>query len=90
MNPELIQHLSAYTRAIFYVTDEEDRFIIELQEVLKQRQAWVYNGAFGLQPIADIQADWSNLSHNVSNVPTIHDALVKCTRTTLRARSTST
>ncbi len=79
MNTELLHHISAYTRAIFYVTDEEDRFINELREVLKQHQAqtWVYNGAFGLQPIADIQADWENLSHNVSNVPTIHDALVK-------------
>lgn len=71
---------------------------MELQEALKQprssqdgvktqAQVWVYNGAFGLQPIADIQSDWTNLSHNVSGVPTIHDALIKIYKDNPNGRS---
>lgn len=80
MNPELIHHLRALTRLIFFVTDEEDRFIVNFHEQMKKHEArtWVYNGAFGLQPIANLRKDWSSRAHHVeTQAAQINDALIR-------------
>lgn len=80
MNPELAHHIRALTRAVFFVTDEEDRFIANFHEQMKKHEArtWVYNGAFGLQPIANLRRDWSSRGHHVeSQVAGINDALIR-------------
>jgi SpoVK/Ycf46/Vps4 family AAA+-type ATPase len=80
MTPELIHHLRSLTRALYFVTDEEDRFIVRFHEQMKKHESrtWVYNGALGLQPIGNIIRDWSSRSHTVSpDAATINDALIK-------------
>jgi len=80
MNPELIHHLRSLTRAIYFVTDEEDRFIMKFHEQMKKHEnrTWVYNGALGLQPIGNLIRDWSTRSHTINNeAAQINDALVR-------------
>lgn len=80
MNPELKYHLQCLTRAVFYVTDEEDKFIVDLKSLLAKHESntWVYNGAFGLQPIGNLVKDWSSRAHHVeTSAATIHDALIQ-------------
>ena len=80
MTPELIHHLRSLTRCIFFVTDEEDRFIVRFHEQMKKHEnrTWVYNSALGLQPITNLIRDWSSRSHTVSTEgATINDALIK-------------
>lgn len=79
MNPELIHHLRALTRMIYVVTEEEDKFIVDFNDMMKKHEArtWVYNAAFGLQPIANIRKDWASRAHTVSNdLAPIHDTLI--------------
>jgi len=80
MTPELVHQLRALTRAIFFVTDEEDRFIVRFHEHMKKHEArtWVYNAAMGLKPIADMVRDWSSRAHSVaSDAASINDAMIK-------------
>ena len=80
MTPELIHHLRALTRVIYFVTDEEDRFIVRFHEQMKKHEArtWVYNHALGLQPIASLIRDWSSRSHAVAtDAASINDALIR-------------
>jgi len=79
--PELVFHLRSMTRAIFFVTDEEDRFIVKLTDVLKAKfceRAWVYNAALGLIPIKNLVRDWSTRAHTIDgDTLGIHDTLIK-------------
>lgn len=80
MTPELVHYLRSLTRCLFFVTDEEDRFIMRFHEQMKkhEQRSWVYNGAFGLQPIASLIRDWSSRAHTVATEgATINDALIK-------------
>jgi AAA+ superfamily predicted ATPase len=65
MHPELFFHLKSITRLIYFVTEEEDRFLIELREALKAKvsNAKVYNAAFGLVPLVDLINDWKTKAH---------------------------
>jgi len=76
---ELIFHLRSVTRLIYFVTEEEDRFLLQLQAALKKRESLikVYSGSFGLLPLASTIADWTNRSHATENSTlSIHDALI--------------
>jgi SpoVK/Ycf46/Vps4 family AAA+-type ATPase len=80
MTPELIHHLRSLTRAIYFVTDEEDRFIQRFHEQMKKHahRTWVYNGALGLHPIENLMRDWSSRSHTVSTEAAgLNEALIK-------------
>lgn len=78
MNSDLVFHIKCLTRAIYFVTDEEDRFILELQELLKDsaKRTFVFNGTFGLKGIDDYIADWSTRAHAEMPKTSPHDALV--------------
>lgn len=83
MYPELLFHLQAVTRLIYFVTEEEDRFLLDLREALSRKKraseshAKVYNSAFGLVPLSDLIADWKSKEHAVDNATmSIHDALI--------------
>lgn len=79
MYPELAFHLRAVTRLIYFVTEEEDRFLLELRDALKANvsHAKVYNSAFGMVHLSDLIADWKSKEHTVDNATTsIHDALI--------------
>jgi AAA+ superfamily predicted ATPase len=79
MLPELVHHIKSVTRVIYFVTEEEDRFLVQLREALKDKatQAKVYNAAFGLLPLVTYIEDWRTKSHT-TDMPTlgIHDALI--------------
>jgi len=78
--PELIFHLRSMTRAIYFVTDEEDRFLVKLTDVLKKyaERAWVYNAALGLIPIKNLIRDWTSRAHATDgDTMSIHETLIR-------------
>lgn len=80
MNPELLFHLKSLTRCIYYVTEEEDRFLVKLAGVLKryEDQTLVYNAIYGLVPIKHLIRSWNTRSAPVNqDTLNIHDALGK-------------
>jgi SpoVK/Ycf46/Vps4 family AAA+-type ATPase len=78
--PELMFYLRSLTRFVYFVTDEEDRFLVRLKQALKEhvKRAWVYNAAFGLVSLESLVQDWENRTHT-ENTDTlnIHAALVQ-------------
>ena len=79
MNSDFMFHLRSLTRFIYYVCEEEDRFILELQAKLArfEQRIFVYNAAWGLQPMSRYTQTWKNREHPESDAPGIHDALIK-------------
>lgn len=78
MHPDLKFCFRSLSRFIYYVTDEEDRFIREVREILKDYapRTHVYNAAFGLMSIDALMEDWRSRVHKESPSPGIHDALI--------------
>lgn len=79
MNSDLVFHLRSLSRVVYYVTEEEDRFLQQLRVTLKKHESrtWVFNAAVGLVPIAQLCDDWSKRAHQVNeNIPDIHRALL--------------
>lgn len=77
---DLVFHLRSMTRAIYFVTDEEDRFIVKLVDILKKYadRTWVYNAAFGLKPIKDHVRDWSSRAHAADpDTMSLHESLIR-------------
>jgi SpoVK/Ycf46/Vps4 family AAA+-type ATPase len=87
MHPDMKFHLRILSRVVYYVTDEEDRFLQELHETLHLRptkkperktETFVFNAAFGMVPLAQLIEDWSTRTHNVNTeCGDIHRALIK-------------
>lgn len=78
--PELTFYLRSLARFIYFVTDEEDRFLVRLQQTLKDysKRTWVYNAALGLVPLDGLIADWKQRTHTEnSETLNIHNALVQ-------------
>ncbi len=79
-------HLRILSRVVYYVTDEEDRFLRELHEALskppkkpeRKTETFVFNAAFGLVPLAQLIEDWTSRAHQVNTeCSDIHRALIK-------------
>ena len=68
LNPELVFHLRSLSRIIYYVTEEEDRFLKQFDFSLKkhEKRTWVYNATFGLQQLSEMLKDWESRAHSVS------------------------
>lgn len=83
MNQDVIFYLRSLARLIYFVTDEEDKFIAKFQDVLSKyvKRTWVYNAAFGLVPIEQLTKDWQTRAHaqNDSTL-SINDAMVQIYR----------
>lgn len=80
MNPELLFHLRSLSRFIYYVTEEEDRTLKQLAEVLKkhEKRTFVFNAVFGLIPLSQLISDWANHSHAENReCPDIHRAMIR-------------
>lgn len=80
MTPELLFHLRSLSRFIYFVTDEEDRFILKLKDALRKfaPRTYVYNAALGLTPIEGLVRDWGTRSHTENPATmSIHDALIQ-------------
>lgn len=60
LQPDFIQHLQAMSRLIYFVTDEEDRFLVNLRDRLKKwvSNTWVFNPTMGLKLIDEVIGDW--------------------------------
>lgn len=82
MNPELVYHLLSLTRFVYYVCEEEDRFLVQLRDKLSKFEGrlFVYNAAFGLQQVTSVISAWQNRNHPESEEMGIHDALLKIYR----------
>lgn len=78
MIEELKHHLKALTRLIYYVTDEEDRFIVDFHQTMKdhEKSTWVFNAALGLVPIANLRADWKSRAHT-GDQSDFHSTMIK-------------
>jgi AAA+ superfamily predicted ATPase len=77
---ELLFHMRALSRVIYFVTDEEDTLLIKLRDTLKglANRTWVFNAALGLLPLNGIIKDWGSRAHAVSpDCQSIHDALIR-------------
>lgn len=80
MNQDLLFHLRSLSRIIYFVTDEEDRFLVKLRDTLKKfaDRTQVFNAAFGLVPINNLIRDWMSRAHTVNaETASIHDALIQ-------------
>ena len=80
MNPDLVAHIRSLTRFIYYVTEEEDRFLYQLRDSLKkyEKNIFVFNAAFGMVPLPQLLLDWETRAHAVNDkCQTIHQALIK-------------
>lgn len=84
MTPDLSFQISSFSRLIYYITDEEDRFLLQLQKLVADTgglTAKVYNAAFGLVPLATAVGEWEARSHPVDSATVnIHDALISIYR----------
>jgi len=85
MTPELLTHLRALTRFTYFVTDEEDRFLVRLNTMLKAKydqHTWVFNAALGLVPLPQLIADWNTGAHQQNpECSNIHDTLIHIYKT---------
>lgn len=62
---EILFHLRSLSRCIYFVTDEEDRFLIKLRDTLKKLadRTWVFNASLGLVPLNQLIKDWGSRAH---------------------------
>jgi SpoVK/Ycf46/Vps4 family AAA+-type ATPase len=77
---ELLFHLRSLSRCIYFVTEEEDRFLIKLRDTLKKLadRTWVFNAALGLVPLNQLIKDWGSRTHQENrDASGIHDALIQ-------------
>lgn len=79
LSEEFHNHIRSFSRLIYVVTDEEDRFIDSLAKsaVGYKDTTFIYNPTMGLKPIGEYQAEWSHHTHTVSQeTVNIHEALI--------------
>lgn len=62
---ELKHHLRSLSRFIYYVTEEEDRFLLQLQTLPQSvsEKIKVFNQSFGLIPLKQLTEDWRKREH---------------------------
>lgn len=80
IHPDLNFKLKHLARVIYFVTDEEDRFLVDLKEALATHadRAFVYSATMGLQKLENLINDWKTAAHPEDRETlSIHDALVK-------------
>ena len=78
--PELTFYLRSLARFIYFVTDEEDRFLVRLQQTLKDysKRTWVYNAALGLVPLEGLVLDWKQRTHTENpDTLNVHNAFIQ-------------
>lgn len=77
MKDELLFQIEAFSRLIFFQTDEEDVFLTRLREIASQREVaarsagskkprfeiTVFNSTTGLHPLEDVIKDWGVKAH---------------------------
>lgn len=81
MNPELALQIRALSRVIYFVTDEEDQFLLRLRSVLKKTidTTWVFDAAVGLRKITEYIDDWKTRKHETADdkLLNIHQTLIE-------------
>jgi SpoVK/Ycf46/Vps4 family AAA+-type ATPase len=82
MNSELVFHLRSLTRCIYYVCDEEDELLKEMESTLQKHRArmWVFNAAFGMVPLTQLTANWrqrTNMQPVADNIQAAMDQIYR-------------
>lgn len=80
LSNEISLHLRAFTKALYVVVDEEDRFLVQFHQkmVKHQNNIWVYNATMGMRNIVAAIDEWGKKLHEVDKATlSIHDALLK-------------
>jgi AAA+ superfamily predicted ATPase len=81
MNPELNLQIRALSRVIYFVTDEEDQFLLKLRAVLKKSidHTFVFDAAVGLRPLTEYVDDWKSRKHETAEdkLMNINQALIE-------------
>src|ERR1051325_3151498 len=79
MNEDLKFHIRSMSRFVYVVTEEEDRFLLQLRQLLvkAEKRIKVYNSAFGMGPITGLIQDWSSRAHKEQPNMGIHEALIE-------------
>jgi AAA+ superfamily predicted ATPase len=78
MNEDLKFHIRSMSRFVYVVTEEEDRFLVRLKQMLAklEKRIHVYNSAFGMVPLAHLLEDWRSGAHKEQPNMGIHEALI--------------
>lgn len=78
-NEELKFHIRCLSHIVYYVTEEEDLFLLQIKEALGAKylkNTKVWSPTFGLHPIANVISDWENKTHTEDSATMdIHRAL---------------
>lgn len=68
-NPDILFQIKSVNRCLYFVTEEEDRFLQSLHLITSKSKTEnivkIYNQAFGLRLLSDHLLDWSNKKHTV-------------------------
>lgn len=89
LNADLMFQISCMARLIYFVTDEDDRLVVQLKKDLPKlgdnNKAWVFNAALGMKPIDEYINTWTTREQKVAGKEgavaaaggNIHDALIE-------------
>jgi len=81
LSQEMSLHLRAFTKALYVIVDEEDRFVVNFHEKMKKNEerVWVYNATTGIKNIAEVVEDWKAKKPAAPDqkIASINDALMK-------------
>lgn len=74
MKEEVLHYIRTLARAIYVTVDEEDIFLRDLHEKMKEyeKQIWVFNSAHGMLGIHELIRDWDTREHKVGQVKDIN------------------
>lgn len=85
MLPELQLQIKSISRLIYFVTEEEDRLLLQFQEMTNKKvknakdgppPVKVWNATMGLQPLNTVIEDWGKKTHpKHTDTMSIHNAL---------------
>lgn len=85
MNPEMVRHLMSLTRMIYFVTEEEDRFLVQLHALLNRdakdgvkrpkKTIKVWDPVRGLRSIVDDTNSWATLTYKREKFQNVSDVL---------------
>lgn len=79
LNRDLMHHLRSLTRMVYYVCEEEDRFLLQLRDKLAkyEERLFVYNACYGMQPVTRVIKSWTTREQPEADDLGIHTALSK-------------
>ncbi len=80
MDADFLFHLKALSRCIYYVTEEEDRFIKTFAAKMQKNlnKIYVFSSSMGMVPVSNYMTDWTSHTHTPNeSCQNIHQALLQ-------------